>query len=399
MLKKLLFSIFFFVLIVGAFKAYAFLGKVEKEYAQNVTYDNLLVVSDNDFNDTIFIKATSTPGNTLTFYADWKDDSQQTIQIDTRTVPANGIVELNVPHKWNSVVGFPQYWVDFTAKDQNNNPPLQATYKANVEYATITLTNNAAITQNANVTKGTNVTFTCTNSSEMYYGPSTNWPSGAQKVQSKYNGNSLADYTLNYNITLNTLGTYKVECDNVGGTNTRKDITFNVIDTSTLPSCPQGQVANAGETCHTPCSSGTTWDEGSKTCKSNNQSTFDITNINSSPNQSGAQNTFTWTSEADTCNVYTNDKATKLNPSASSKSGNNFSAIVPSQNMSNPPGSYLYYIKCYSATRIPSDNIEKDASDPTHTGWKSYTVSISCPAGQVANAGESCHAPCSTRNT
>ncbi|MBK7098044.1 MAG: hypothetical protein IPH58_06425 [Sphingobacteriales bacterium] len=93
---------------MGAYKAYAFLGKVEKEYSQNVTYDNLLVVSDNDFNDTIFIKATSTPGNTLKFYADWSDDVPITdILIDTRTVPANGIVEFNVPHKWNSGVGFP----------------------------------------------------------------------------------------------------------------------------------------------------------------------------------------------------------------------------------------------------------------------------------------------------
>jgi hypothetical protein len=221
---------------------------------------------------------------------------------------------------------------------------------------------------------------------------------------------------LNYNITLNTLGTYKVECDNVGGTNTRKDITFNVIEAS----CPTGQIKDSTGYCYTPCPSGQTWDEVSRICKTSNQPTFDITNINSSPNQSGAQNTFTWTSEADTCNVYTNDKATRLNPSASTKSGNNFSAIVPSQNMSNPPGSYLYYIKCYSSTRSPSTNIEADASDPSHTGWKSYTVSLSCPAGQTWDGGSQscktdnggacpqgqvkdstgyCHAPCPTGQT
>ena len=44
--------------------------------------------------------------------------------------------------------------------------------------------------------------------------------------------------------------------------------------------------------------------------------------------------------------------------------------------------------------KSPSSNLEADTSDPAHTGWKSYTVSISCPAGQVANSGETCHNPC-----
>ena len=166
-----------------------------------------------------------------------------------------------------------------------------------------------------------------------------------------------------------TSKSYTIICQNIGGTSNQKTFTFN---TDPAPaSCPQGQVKDSTGYCHPPCPTGQTWNETSKICESNNQPTFDITNINSSPNQSGIANTFTWTSEADTCNVYTNDKATRLNPSASTKSGNNFSATVPAQNMSNAPGSYLYYIKCYSGTRTPSDNIEKDSSDPAHTGWKS----------------------------
>ena len=65
------------------------------------------------------------------------------------------------------------------------------------------------------------------------------------------------------------------------------------------------------------CPSGTTWN--GSTCAAA-PSTFNITSISSNPNQASTANTFTWVSEADTCNVYTNDKATRLNPSASTKS-------------------------------------------------------------------------------
>ncbi|HRC01219.1 MAG TPA: hypothetical protein PLJ18_02125 [Niabella sp.] len=66
--------------------------------------------------------------------------------------------------------------------------------------------------------------------------------------------------------------------------------------------CPTDQVANQGETCHTACSTGTTWEEGSLSCKADTTGDFYINNISSSPNYVNTSNTFTWNSDTnDSC--------------------------------------------------------------------------------------------------
>lgn len=71
MFKKFLFSLFFFIIALSMFKAYAFIGKNKTEstpFQKDVTY-NVSAVSENDFNDDIDIQATSSPFTTLTFFA------------------------------------------------------------------------------------------------------------------------------------------------------------------------------------------------------------------------------------------------------------------------------------------------------------------------------------------
>ena len=53
-------------IILGVYNAYAFLGKQTNSIFQfSALYSGLTVVSENDFNDTIQIQATSTQGTTL----------------------------------------------------------------------------------------------------------------------------------------------------------------------------------------------------------------------------------------------------------------------------------------------------------------------------------------------
>ncbi len=466
MFKKYLFFALSFLLLFNYFKADAFLNKVVyPTYNVNATYTNLLVVSENDFNDSIDIQASGSPGSNLYIQGNFDRAGYQAISpTNTINTGTGGIASTIANYTWSSSslkIEQPYFYiVKFKATNTNTNVFTDSgQYTAEVNYATINLTNNKGLTNGGKITTGTSINFNCTGTSEMYFGPSANWPSGASKVQSKYNGASLADYTLNYSTTLNTIGTYKVECDNVGGANTRQSITFEVENascptgqtregspsgtchapcssgqtwndttkqcvTSSCPtgqtrddspsgtchvpcssgqtwndttkqcvtsSCPTGQTRDDSPsgTCHVPCSSGQTWNDTTKQCVTSScptgqemiagvcKDTFDITNISSNPNKTNTANTFSWTSSADTCNIFTNDKATRLNPAASSKSGNNFSATVPANNMPLNPGNYAYYIKCYSASKFTSSNLEKDNIDPDHTGWKSYTVNIS----------------------
>lgn len=259
MFKKYLFFALSFLLLFNYFKADAFLNKNKSTiFLNTVTYSNLYVVSEDDFNDTIDIQATSSPGVTLNIEGSFDFSAYQAISpVSTITTSSGGIATAIANYKWASsslMQAYPSshtYVATFKAiNTSNNTSQTSGEYKAEVNYATINLTNNRGLTNGGSITSNTNITFNCTGTSEMYFGPSANWPSGASKVQSKYNGASLADYTLNYSTTLNTIGTYKVECDNVGGANTRQSITFEVENAS----CPTGQTRDDSPsgTCHAP---------------------------------------------------------------------------------------------------------------------------------------------------
>lgn len=74
----------------------------------------------------------------------------------------------------------------------------------------------------------------------MYFGKKSNWPNNALLVASDYGPHTTtAQYALSYSVTLNTVGDFRVECDNIGGDNTRKRLNFTVT-----AFCPDGEVAD-----------------------------------------------------------------------------------------------------------------------------------------------------------
>jgi hypothetical protein len=315
---------------------------------------------------------------------------------------------------------------------------LSASYYMNISYATITLTNDQNLSAKGTITSDKALAFTCTKASEMYY-------DGVLQA-SDYDGSK--NYTLIYSPTP-TAGFHIVECDNIGGSQTRKTFNFNIEAVVNCPSgqvavagetchtpcstgtiwdeasksckvsCPTGQVAVAGETCHTPCSTGTLWDEASKSCKVScptNQyvmndscvtscpggytadadrvcqsvSTFNITNVSSTPNISSQRLDFTWNSDADICNLYNYDKSIKQ----ASGSGANGSWSASIASAPGGTGPYGYYVKCYASGKIPATGLETDA-DP-NTGWLKYNVTLSCPSGYEVDISSGV---CITSNT
>lgn len=348
MLKKILLLTFALLLLFNFTPSQAFLDKVENTtWLNNVIYDNLYVISENDFQDVVKVQIKDAPANTLfDVQVDWYGDGQPFIDLISTSTNSAGEINLTVPHTWLRWTPHSQdnwnYQVDFQAipASEDHNDPSKfigpATYTARVYYINTNLSNDASLSENQKVKKGTSVTFTCQNSSEMYYGLQANWPTGATLVNSKYaSTNGLtSDYTLTYTPTLNTAGKYRVQCSNIGyeaSPSTVTDFDFEVVDT------------------------------------------FDILNIASTPNEVAKSNNFTWTSTAETCNVYNDTKSTNIG--TGSKSGSSWSATVSSSNIRTTAGNQTFYIKCYDAIDYPATTLGTDP-DP-HTGWSSpYTVNI-----------------------
>lgn len=360
MLKKFFIFAFAFLLILNISKSFAFLDKVKNSnWLTDVLYQNLYVISENDFQDMVEVQISGAPANTLfDVQVDWDGDGQPFLNLISTTTNSDGEINLTVPHTWARWTPYStdngEYKVDFKAipASEDHNDPSKfigpAKYKAEVHYINTNISNNAGITENQKVKKGTAVTFTCSNSSEIYYGTQANWPTSATLVSSKYSSanNKSSDYTIGYNTTLNTAGKYRVECSNIGyeaSPSTITDFDFEVVDG------------------------------------------FDILSINSSPNNIGSGQTLTWTSEAnDYCQVYDSSKITKL-ADGSKTTGNNWKAVVATTSTRTTPGNTIYYIKCRAVDNYPVDTLEKDGSD-SRVGYKAYTANITCPSGTTWDA-------------
>lgn len=379
-----IFTIFAFVFVFGIYHAAAiFIDKpLSPPYSSTAQYD-VKVVSLADFkNDDIQVKANTTANKTLNFSVDYGTGAGYE-QLGSYTSDDQGVIEFSVNHDWPDPVTFssmspyqvtsPQYLASFKATDPSTNIDSNlATYNLTITPAPITLTiyNNTTssnVPNGGTVNEGDSLTFSCTNSLNMYLDNS----GGGNPPISTYTGNN---YSLSYGpVSSLALGTHTIGCTNIGTPNNDANSSFTVVKKS----CPANQVLVGG------------------VCVDS----FDIKNISSNPNQTSTATTFTWTSEANTCNVYNYDKSTRLNPTSSTRSGTTFSAVVPGYNMPSNVGSYAYYIKCYSATKYPADSLEKDTD--IKTGWKSYTINLSegtCPTGQ-ANFGDGCENVCPSNNS
>lgn len=311
MFKKIFISSFLVLSMLGFYRASAFLDKsVGGAYTGSVTYSGLHVVSAGDFADTIYFEATSSPNTILNLVGNFGSGFQPLSPNSTITTDANGLAHTYANYTWpeEDLSSEYTYQAQFRASDNSDNQSSIAYYKAKVSYASINMSNNKSITQNANVPKGTKVTFSCSGASEMYFGATNNWPGNAPLVASDYGPHTnTGDYALSYTIILNTNGNFRLECDNIGGTNTRKRLNFTVY-----VNCPDGQVADTNGYCHAPCPTGTVWDADTKQCVEDSTSVFNIVNIVSNPNIVQTANTFGWYSGGDICNFNTENKNTKL---------------------------------------------------------------------------------------
>lgn len=367
MLKKYLLIFTFLLIIFSLNKSFAFLDKTQSStFLTNITYDNLHVVSTGDFDDKIDIQIQdAAPNTSYDIYVKYDNgDYDYNNPLTTVTTNSNGTTTFSTTKNWTPWTpnsnSHKDYKAFFKARPDGNSDPTaftaESTYTAKVYYTNTGISNTAGITNNGTVAKGTAVTFTCSSSSEMYYGAEATWPSSAVKVQSKYDSptNNINDYTLTYSPTLNTAGKYHVECSNIGYNMTPSTITdfvFTVVDN------------------------------------------FDITSISSSPNYTSKANTISWTSTASTCNVYDSSKTTKL--ATGVKSGNSWTGVVATSSIRTTAGNQTFEIKCYDAIQYPDLNSLTADSDE-HTGWKSYTAVITDPpvrSGDISVNPTTCTIP------
>ncbi len=255
MFKKIFVFSILILSMLGFYRASAFLDKsVAGAYTGSVVYSGLHVVSAGDFADTIYFEATSSPNTILNLVGNFGSGYQPLSPYSSITTDANGLANTYANYTWPQadLSSEHNYVAQFTASDNSDNTSIFAYYTAKVSYASINLSNNKSITQNANVPKGTRVTFSCSGASEMYFGQVSGWAGNAALVASDYGPHTnTADYALGWTTTLNTNGNFRLECDNIGGTNTRKRLNFTVAVV-----CPAGEIADINDFCHVPCGGG-----------------------------------------------------------------------------------------------------------------------------------------------
>ena len=271
---------------------------------------------------------------------------QSTTYKATTSINSNvGTTTVTMPYVFEKASIFGNESIKYTISD-NANPVNTdtATISAYVDVMPITLSNNKSIANNGSLGVGQSITFTCTNSTELYYDPvvgQTNTP-----VVSDYTGSK--SYNLVYTVTP-VPGVHKVECSNIGGASTRKTFTFTA---------------------------------------QNNK--LDITNANYSPSVAMAPINFTWTSNGTNCSFYNYDKSVKFG-NASGNAGSGFSYNLASPNFPSRANSYGYYIKCYDSTKPNSDintariglasSTERINGVNTTVAWYPVSATFTCPSG------------------
>ena len=228
----------------------------------------------------------------------------------TTSISTNvGTTPISMPYTFQKASIKGNETIKYTVAD-NSNPALTDTANINayVALVPIALSNNKSLAANGTLGVGESITFTCTNSTELYYDPvvgQTNTP-----VVSDYTGAST--YTLVYTITPEP-GTHTIECDNIGGDDTRQTFTFNAASNK-----------------------------------------LDINTTDYSPTSVSTPIQFTWSSNGTNCSFYNYDKSIKFGD-ASGSAGAGFSYNLGSPNYPSGANTYGYYIKCYDTANPRSD--------------------------------------------
>ncbi|MDQ1281685.1 MAG: hypothetical protein QG630_36 [Patescibacteria group bacterium] len=272
----------------------------------------------------------------------------------THTISSGvGTTTVNMPYTFSAASIAGEEQITFTISDASNNTDL-AQINATVPPVPIDLSNNRSLANNGTLAAGLSITFTCTNSTELYYDPipnATNTP-----VVSDYT--EATGYILVHQITP-SIGTHTIECDNIGGSLTRETFTFNVVAANKL----------------------------------------DINNTSYTPTTALSPVTFTWSSNGTDCGFYNYDKSVKFG-NASGNAGAGFSYTLGSPNYPSGANSYGYFIKCYD-TADPtiainelnvnlSSTTEIVSGTSTTVAWYALTATFTCPSGYTPDSGNVC---------
>ncbi|MDD3940803.1 MAG: hypothetical protein PHQ01_04510, partial [Candidatus Pacebacteria bacterium] len=249
MFKKYPFILFIvvFVFLFQFLSAHALRFSPAKSTAyQPVVNYTAYVVSNTDFGDTILAQATSSPNISLTFTAIF-GNSGNTVSFGSVMTNASGIAQAFGNYDWlneytNKVfVNGQTKQAEIVAKDTVANLAGTARYNITIYAETIGITgtvDGASFTWGGTLAQGKTLKTTCTNSTNMKVG----LDGGPYSSVGTKNG-----YTITYDFPNNNTGTtaltYKIICQNIGGTANEQARTFNLAPT--IPS-PSGNINATG---------------------------------------------------------------------------------------------------------------------------------------------------------
>lgn len=207
MFQKSLFYIFIIILSFNVFTTNAFWGKGYQPYSKNTTYNNLYVISANDFNDDILLRIDNATNTTSDIIITKKENGININSTSTISVGSEGMKEVIFTQNWGQWTGGSgSYKMTFSFGED------KADYEATVSYATITPTINITGPNKATgipqsfisetnpqsviqVEEGSTIEPICEKSTGLYKKKSTTNGKG-DKLEEKLNGGSVNDYTL-----------------------------------------------------------------------------------------------------------------------------------------------------------------------------------------------------------
>lgn len=313
--------------------------------SKNVNATATGIISQNDLKGNIDVCLV--PGSNPPFII---NENSTTFATSTTVNSVSGTTTISMPYIFDISSIQKNEKISFDVFDGSGNND-SAEVHAYVPIVPITLSNNKGLTASSSILgAGQSITFTCTNSTELYYDPvvgQVNTP-----IVSDYTG--ATGYTLVYNVTP-TPGDHTVECDNIDGSLTRKVFHFKGSDNK-----------------------------------------LDIDNTSYSPTYALSPVHFTWSSNGTNCSFYNYDKSQKYG-NATSPSANNFSFDLNSPNFPQGANSYGYYIKCYDSNNpnILIDDLNSNLSSSTESingvdttvAWYHLVATFSCPNGYAPDTG------------
>lgn len=317
--------------------------------SKNVNATATGIISQNDLKGNIDVCLV--PGSNPPFTI-FETNIGATFSTTTVVNSISGTTTISMPYIFDisSIAG--QDIINFQVSDGSGNSDT-AKVTAYVPIVPITLSNNQGLTASSSILgAGQSITFTCTNSTELYYDPvvgQVNTP-----IVSDYTG--ATGYTLVYNVTP-TPGSHTIECDNIDGSLTRKTFNFTA-----------------------------------------NSNKLNIDNTSYSPTTAMTTVHFTWDSNGTNCSFYNYDKSQKFG-NATGNSSSGFSFNLTSPNLPQGANTYGYYIKCYDTanpnTDIEDTNLNLASSTEMISGvnttvaWYHLMASFSCPTGFVSDTANS----------